>query len=194
MAQHQTSAFNGEWGWMSRKISAPPVQGEKCSLTSPFIEQALALRTASYVAKAICNRRRTDPNGPKSEAGNYVVVAEASGLNPVAQNVVVNVGLGTTADFDLTTVQQHKEQIVVSTSAPLVDDTRDVLGEVVDQRLVTDLPLNGRDFGKLVALVRPWNPRAWPLSKAGSASSPSTAAETAPTSARWNRQQRPVLQ
>ena len=31
--------------------------------------------------------------------------------------------------------------------------TRDVLGEVVDQQLVTELPLNGRDFGKLVALV-----------------------------------------
>jgi hypothetical protein len=30
-------------GWMSRKISAPLAQGEKCFLTSPFIEQALAL-------------------------------------------------------------------------------------------------------------------------------------------------------
>jgi hypothetical protein len=30
---------------MSRKISAPPVQGEKCSLTSPFIEQAITPTT-----------------------------------------------------------------------------------------------------------------------------------------------------
>ncbi|MBZ5705334.1 MAG: carboxypeptidase regulatory-like domain-containing protein [Acidobacteriia bacterium] len=86
-------------------------------------------------------------------AGQYVVVAESAGLSPVAQNVVVNVGLDTTANFDLTKVQQRIEQVTVSTSAPLVDDTRDVLGEVVNQRLVTDLPLNGRDFGKLVALV-----------------------------------------
>ena len=28
-----------------------------------------------------------------------------------------------------------------------------MLGEVVDRRMVSDLPLNGRDFGKLVALV-----------------------------------------
>ena len=34
-----------------------------------------------------------------------------------------------------------------------MESTRDVLGEVVDRRLVNDLPLNGRDFGKLVALV-----------------------------------------
>ena len=37
--------------------------------------------------------------------------------------------------------------------APLVEASRDVLGEVVDRELVVDLPLNGRDFGKLVALV-----------------------------------------
>src|SRR5271169_3106852 len=39
-ARHQTSVFHGERGWKSRKISAPPAEGEKCSLTFPFIEQA----------------------------------------------------------------------------------------------------------------------------------------------------------
>jgi hypothetical protein len=85
--------------------------------------------------------------------GVYVVIAEAPGLSPVAQNVVVNVGLDTTADFDLTQVQKHVESLTVTEAAPLVDATRDVLGEVVDRKLVTELPLNGRDFGKLVALV-----------------------------------------
>ena len=42
-------------------------------------------------------------------AGGYVVVAEASGLSPVAQNVIVNVGADTTADFDLTGVQKRVE-------------------------------------------------------------------------------------
>lgn len=86
-------------------------------------------------------------------AGGYVVMAQAPNLSPVAQNVIVNVGLDTTADFDLTQVEKRQEQITVTEEAPLVDGTRDVLGEVVDQKLVTDLPLNGRDFGKLVALV-----------------------------------------
>jgi len=86
-------------------------------------------------------------------AGRYVVMAQAPNLNPVAQNVTVNVGLDTTADFDLTQVERRQEQVTVTEESPLVDSTRDVLGEVVDQQLVTDLPLNGRDFGKLVALV-----------------------------------------
>ena len=86
-------------------------------------------------------------------AGRYVVMAQAANLNPVAQNVTVSVGLDTTADFDLTQVERRQEQITVTEETPLVDSTRDVLGEVVSQQLVTDLPLNGRDFGKLVALV-----------------------------------------
>ena len=86
-------------------------------------------------------------------AGGYVVVAQAANLNPVAQNVTVSVGHDTTADFDLMQVERRQEQVTVTEETPLVDSTRDVLGEVVNQQLVTDLPLNGRDFGKLVALV-----------------------------------------
>jgi len=86
-------------------------------------------------------------------AGTYTVTVNATGFASVAQNVVVNVGLDTTADFGLLKVEQHQESLTVTEEAPLVEATRDVLGEVVDQRLVADLPLNGRDFGKLVALV-----------------------------------------
>ena len=81
------------------------------------------------------------------------MTVNATGFASVAQNVVVNVGLDTTADFGMLKVEQHQESVTVTEEAPLVEATRDVLGEVVDQRLVADLPLNGRDFGKLVALV-----------------------------------------
>jgi hypothetical protein len=86
-------------------------------------------------------------------AGVYTVTAQATGLSPAAMNVRVNVGLDTTADFDLTQVEKRQEQLNVIADAPLIETTRDVLGEIVEQRLVTELPLNGRDFGKLVALT-----------------------------------------
>src|SRR5277367_693391 len=85
-------------------------------------------------------------------AGEYSLTAEYGGLSPVGQNVIVNVGSDTTANFDLTRVEKHVEQLTVTEEAPVVDTTRDVLSEVVDQKLVAELPLNGRDFGKLVAL------------------------------------------
>ena len=84
--------------------------------------------------------------------GGYVVVAESAGFSPVGQNVIVNVGSDTTADFDLTVLQKRVEQLTVTEEAPVIDTTRDVLSDVVDRKLVAELPLNGRDFGKLVAL------------------------------------------
>jgi hypothetical protein len=85
--------------------------------------------------------------------GLYTVTAEFAGFSPVAQNIVVNVGLDTTANFDLTTLAQKTEQVTVLAAAPVIEQTRDVLGQAVDRKLVEELPLNGRDFGKLVALV-----------------------------------------
>jgi len=90
---------------------------------------------------------------PELPAGAYTVTAESAGLSPVAQNVTVSVGLDTTADFDLTKLEKKKEQLTVTAEAPVIDQTRDVLGEAVDRQLVNELPLNGRDFGKLVALT-----------------------------------------
>ncbi|HEX8816174.1 MAG TPA: carboxypeptidase regulatory-like domain-containing protein [Terriglobales bacterium] len=86
-------------------------------------------------------------------AGEYTVSADAPGFSPVAQNVIVAVGADTNANFDLTQLKKTVEEVTVTAQAPVIDETRDTLGEVVERKLVTQLPLNGRDFGKLVALV-----------------------------------------
>ncbi len=113
--------------------------------------------SAKNNATGLSRETVTGPDGSyvmaELPAGIYAVMAQATGLSPVAQNVVVNVGLDTTANFDVTSVEKHVEKVTVSEALPLVDAERDVLGEVVDRRLITELPLNGRDFGKLVALV-----------------------------------------
>jgi hypothetical protein len=113
--------------------------------------------TAKNIATGLEREANTGPDGgyviAELPAGEYTVTAQAAQLSPSAQNVQVNVGLDTTANFDLTGVQERKEVVTVIEEAPLVESSRDVLGEVVERQLVVDLPLNGRDFGKLVALV-----------------------------------------
>ncbi len=113
--------------------------------------------TAKNIDTGLLREAATGPDGgyvlAELPAGKYTVRAESTGLSPTAQNVQVSVGLDTSANFDLTKVQQRLEQLTVTEDAPLVEASRDVLGEVVDHTLVADLPLNGRDFGKLVALV-----------------------------------------
>jgi len=129
------------------------------SVTDP---SGAALPNAKVMAKSISTgltrEATTGPDGAyviaELPAGEYTVTAQAAQLAPAAQNVQVNVGLDTTANFDLTNVQKITEQIIVTAeSVPLVESSRDVLGEIVERRLVNELPLNGRDFGKLVALV-----------------------------------------
>jgi hypothetical protein len=120
-------------------------------------------------------------------AGEYTVTAESAGLSPAAQNVQVNVGLDTTANFDLTKVEKRAEQLTVTAEAPVIETTRDVLGQVVERQLVNELPLNGRDFGKLVALTpgTTVDPSGVAGTQGGSASSTSTATATVRTTTRW---------
>jgi len=114
--------------------------------------------TAKNIATGLEREANTGPDGgyviAELPAGEYTVTAQASQLSPTAQNVQVNVGLDTTANFDLTSMQKVTQQVVVTAeSVPLVETSRDVLGQIVERKLVNELPLNGRDFGKLVALT-----------------------------------------
>jgi hypothetical protein len=113
--------------------------------------------TAKNNATGLARETQTGADGgyvmAELPAGVYSVMVQATGLAPVAQNVVVNVGVDTSADFDVTDVQSRVESLTVVAENPVVETTRDVLGAVVEHKLVAELPLNGRDFGKLVALT-----------------------------------------
>ena len=86
-------------------------------------------------------------------AGQYELAATAAGFSPASEIVVVSVGADTTADLTLAVGPTQVQSVSVVARAPLVESSKDVLGLVVENRLVTQLPLNGRDFGKLVALT-----------------------------------------
>jgi hypothetical protein len=91
---------------------------------------------------------------PELFAGTYEVAATAKDLVPVKQNALVVVGLETPLNFTLGKVTSSSQNVLVNAEAtPLLETTQDVLGGTVEQTLVAELPLNGRDFGKLVALV-----------------------------------------
>jgi carboxypeptidase family protein len=91
---------------------------------------------------------------PELFAGKYEVTATAKDLVPVKQDALVVVGLETPLNFTLGKVTSTSQNVIVNVEAtPLLETTQDVLGGTVEQTLVAELPLNGRDFGKLVALV-----------------------------------------
>ncbi|HEV2176295.1 MAG TPA: carboxypeptidase regulatory-like domain-containing protein [Terriglobia bacterium] len=89
---------------------------------------------------------------PELPAGRYQLTVDAKGFSSEVREAQVDVGADTTADFTLH-VGPAGETVTVTAAPPLVETSRDVLGQVVENRLVNQLPLNGRDFGKLVALT-----------------------------------------
>jgi outer membrane receptor protein involved in Fe transport len=90
---------------------------------------------------------------PELPAGEYEVSAMAGGFEEVrAPQVRVEVGVDTVVNLVLSQVKEHQERIEVTESVPLVETSSTTLSQVVDRKLVQELPLNGRDFGKLVAL------------------------------------------
>jgi hypothetical protein len=88
---------------------------------------------------------------PELPAGVLEITAKVTGFKVFVAPAIVEVGRDTT--LDITMAIGGADTITVGATPPIVETTEDVLGGVVEQRLVDELPLNGRDFGKLVALV-----------------------------------------
>ena len=86
--------------------------------------------------------------------GTYTVRAEASGFQTVERsNVPVEVGQNVRVDLVLQPGSQT-QTITVTSEAPAVDTTDATLGGTVNNQQITDLPLNGRNYQRLL-LLRP---------------------------------------
>jgi len=85
--------------------------------------------------------------------GTYSVRAELPNFSLV-EKTGVRVTLGETAsiDFELE-VSNVKEEVIVTAEAPVVETTKSDVSQVVNERQIETLPLNGRDFTDLVRLT-----------------------------------------
>ena len=84
--------------------------------------------------------------------GTYEVKAELSGFKTVAQSdVLLTVGETVRADFELS-VGQLSEMVNVTSRASLVNTEEGRISNLVDEKRVTELPLNGRNVLQLIEL------------------------------------------
>lgn len=84
-------------------------------------------------------------------AGTYTVKADAEGFKATSQDVTLDVMAAVRADFDLTLATAQTTVEIKATAPQLHTETSEV-GEVVNQRGIQDLPLNGRQFSDLIRL------------------------------------------
>ncbi len=85
-------------------------------------------------------------------AGEYVVVVEAAGFAKATSHVEVVVGSDSRLDVALDPTVENTS-VTVTAEIPVLNPDRDTLGAVVGTTQIEQLPLNGRDFTKLVPLV-----------------------------------------
>jgi carboxypeptidase family protein/TonB-dependent receptor-like protein len=90
---------------------------------------------------------------PALPPGPYNITVEANGFATVHQNgVVVEVDQRARLDFALT-IGSNTESVTVQGNAPLLNTFDASVSTVIGNRLVENLPLNGRSFSSLIDLV-----------------------------------------
>src|ERR1700688_68387 len=121
-------------------------------------EIAGATVTVIDVARGINRPLTTDGageyNAPSLIPGTYTVRAEAKGFKATERpNVLVEVGTGVRVDLTLQPGEQT-QTITVTESIPLINTTNAQIGGVLENQEISELPINGREFEKLL-IYRP---------------------------------------
>jgi outer membrane receptor protein involved in Fe transport len=90
---------------------------------------------------------------PNLTAGNYQVTVEQSGFSKAVSDII-SITTNDNARVDMTLqVGEVTETVEVTSSAPLIQTEQTVVGQVVDQQLVEELPAFGRNFTAFAALA-----------------------------------------
>ena len=135
-----------------------------------------AIVVASHPASGFTVERVSDVSGrffmSSLPIGEWEMAVELSGFSRVVQSGIVLV-LGQTIEltFDLT-LGQLSEEITVTTEAPVLQTTTAEISDVIENRVVQQIPLNGRQFLQLAQLsaavvIPPGGTRGAALQQAG---------------------------
>jgi len=93
-------------------------------------------------------------SAPELPIGNYSVTVEKAGFKlGVVTGIKVEVSTERRVDVTLQPGQLAQTVEVRGEELPMVESTSNTLGGIVDSKVATSLPVNGRDYQKLIFLV-----------------------------------------
>ncbi|MFN9266680.1 MAG: TonB-dependent receptor domain-containing protein [Acidobacteriota bacterium] len=113
--------------------------------------------TASNIATGFTRSARTNNAGsfelPALPPGTYTVTAELSGFRKsTIKELTLQVNQQVRADLTLE-VGSVVEEVTVTAAAPLLVTEAGSVGQVIDNKKIVELPLNGRNFTQLATLT-----------------------------------------
>ena len=145
-------------------LSAPLLHAQTGSITGTVVDPSGAAIPNAQVkiinqATGDLTREATSDGSGNFRAlnvppGTYKITMAAPGMQETDRNNVVldqdqSLGLGQVA----LTLGQASQTVTVTTQTPLIDTATSSNAAVVDQRQVTEQPLNGRDFESLLTTL-----------------------------------------
>ncbi|MGH9825331.1 MAG: carboxypeptidase regulatory-like domain-containing protein, partial [Blastocatellia bacterium] len=92
-------------------------------------------------------------NLPGLSVGNYTVTIEADGYVKAARNINLRLNEEAKLDVEIAAAGSSETISVVASNAPITESSSSILGAVIENKQITELPLNGRNFLQLGALV-----------------------------------------
>lgn len=115
--------------------------------------QVTATNKDTALTRSVITNERGEYVIPLLPIGNYSVTAELPGFRTeVRENIVLQVDQRLAVNFDLQ-VGELTERLVVTEAASLVQSETSSVGNVIENKRIVELPLNGREFQNLTLLV-----------------------------------------
>jgi len=143
---------------MSTVVGFAQTSGEISGLVTDPSGAAVSGATVTITSKATQATRNVTTNNeglysfPSLGPGLYELKVEQSGFKTVRlDNVKIEVQQTARLDVSLE-VGQVDEMVTINSSVALLNSENTTLGTVIENKIVTELPLNGRQYLNLVAL------------------------------------------
>src|SRR3989441_10111916 len=140
-----------------RDGSGAVIPGATITVTNP---------ATNFVRSAVSNEAGVY-SFPALQPGGYNIKLELPGFRTITGNIELQVQQSARQDFTLQ-VGQVSETVEVSSTADLLQAETATVGAVVENKIITELPLNGRSYLGLIALAPNTNTLAPAAGQAGS--------------------------
>ncbi|HEY7543300.1 MAG TPA: carboxypeptidase-like regulatory domain-containing protein, partial [Blastocatellia bacterium] len=126
-----------------RNQTGAPVAGAKIVATHQGTNQSRSVTTDEAGAYRL----------PGLAVGEYEVTVEAERFARVVRRLSLRINEDSRLDFELAVAGTEEQVQVVGSTAPLTETQNSVLGIIIENKQILELPLNGRNFLQLGTLV-----------------------------------------
>ena len=140
---------------VSSQVTGGAVSGVVHNQTGTPVSKAKV--TATNTATNQSRVTETDSDGqyrlPSLSIGSYEISVESLEYAKAIRQLVLRVNEDARVDFEISAAGASYNVDVMASTGPITESTNSVLGIVIEQKQIMELPLNGRNFLQLGTLV-----------------------------------------